>query len=94
MMDRRHREHKTSVKARLMDLLETHPGQWFSIRDLVEEYSLRFGPVKLDTMRQAVFRELGRDDDDCAMYVRYVAPYMTAGIEVIWRASSLEEVDA
>jgi hypothetical protein len=92
-MMRRPREHETSVKARLIDLLETYPEQWFSIKDLVDEYSERFGPVKVDTIRQAVFRELGRRDDDCAMFVRYVAPWMTAGIEVCWAISAdAEEV--
>ena len=90
---RRPREHETSVKARLIDLLDTYPGRWFSIKDLVEEYSERFGPVKVDTIRQAVFRELGRDDGDCAMFVRYKSTWMTAGIEVCWRYPALEEAE-
>ena len=63
-------EHVNSVKRRMMDLLETHPGDWFSIDQLVVEYSERFGEVKLDTLRRAVFREL--EQDDCGMFVRYV----------------------
>ena len=81
---RRPREHETSVKARLIDLLETLPGQWFSLKELVEEYSSRFGTVNTETLRRAVYRELDHDDDDCAMFVRYVAPWPTAGIEVCW----------
>ena len=85
-------EHETSVKVRLIDLLETFEGDWFSIESLVVEYSERFGEVKMDTLRQAVFRELKRDD--CVMFVRYVVtardPSGGAGgahrhVEVAWR---------
>ena len=84
MMLRRSGEHENSVRARLFDLLETFPEQWFSLKGLVDEYSARFGPVNADTIRRAVYRELDHDDDECAMFVRYVAPWPTAGIEVSW----------
>ena len=79
-------EHVNSVKERMMDLLETHEGEWFSIDGLVAEYSERFGAVKFDTLRHAVFREL--EQDDCGMFVRYVATFdgqPHTHLEVAWR---------
>ena len=82
-------EHETSVKQRLLDLLETFEGDWFSIENLVNEYSGRFGEVKMDTLRQAIFRELRRDD--CVMFVRYIELREDLGgpphrhLEVAWR---------
>jgi hypothetical protein len=73
---------ESSVRARLHDLLETFPNQWFSIQDLVDEYSTRFGPVKVDTLRRAVFREL--NEPACVMFVRYRSSWQTSGIEVCW----------
>lgn len=73
---------ENSVRARLHDLLETFPDQWFSIKDLVDEYSARFGPVKKDTLRRAVFRELA--EPACVMFVRYHQGEWWSGVEVCW----------
>lgn len=63
------RVQRTSVRARLLDLLESEDGGgWFTIRDLEGEYSARFGPVKLATLRRAILRELAAED--CEVLVR------------------------
>lgn len=73
---------ESSVRARLHDLLETFPDLWFSIDELANEYSTRFGRVKKDTLRRAVFREL--NEPACVMFVRYRSAWPTGGIEVCW----------
>jgi hypothetical protein len=59
---------KNSVRSRVLDLLQTFDGDWFTIRGLRVEYSARFGPVKLATLRRAVQTEL--NSDECEVWVR------------------------
>ncbi len=83
------RTHQTSVRARVLDLLESYDGEWFTIRALRNEYSERFGPVKLATMRRAVFTELSAED--CEVWVRYRSDLGSQPVlEVAW-AMEIEE---
>ena len=81
---------KNSVRSRVLDLLQTFDGDWFTIRGLRVEYSERFGPVKLGTLRRAVQTELTAED--CEVWVRYRSDLSAqAVLEVAWAIPIEEE---
>ena len=81
---------KNSVRSRVLDLLQTFDGDWFTIRGLRVEYSARFGPVKLDTLRRAVQTEL--TSDECEVWVRTRHDLNSqAVLEVAWAIPIEEE---
>ncbi len=81
---------KNSVRSRVLDLLQTFDGDWFTIRGLRVEYSARFGSVKLDTLRRAVQTEL--TSDECEVWVRTRNDLGSqAVLEVAWAIPIEEE---
>ena len=84
------RTQKNSVRSRVLDLLQTFDGDWFTIRGLRVEYSERFGPVKLATLRRAVQTELTAED--CEVWVRTRHDLNSqAVLEVAWAIPIEEE---
>ena len=81
----------TSVRTRLMDLLETFNGEWLNLGQLEHEYSERFGPVKRETIRRTVYRILRQDDQPGRLWCRSV----DHGLEVLYSCddSSSEAID-
>ena len=78
------------MRSRVLDLLQTFDGDWFTIRGLRVEYSARFGPVKLDTLRRAVQTEL--TSDECEVWVRTRHDLNSqAVLEVAWAIPIEEE---
>lgn len=77
------RVHENSVRSRVLDLLQTYDGEWFTIRALRMVYSERFGPVKRETLARAVHTEL--DAADCEIWVRYRKDVNSAPVlELAW----------
>lgn len=54
--------HTSSVRTRLLSLLETYDGEWFTMDRLEVEHSDRFGPVNRGTLERAIWRELEEVD--------------------------------